>query len=87
MNQLTFLNNTINNDISQETIMKTVKEQLKGRIEKKWKIDLTKKKLKKIQKLFFSPAQKTINFRYSQNNILDNDRFKNIKKLKNSYKY
>ena len=29
--------------------------------------------------------QKTIDFRYSQNNILDNDRFKNIKKLKNSY--
>ena len=46
MNQLTFLNCTINNDISQETIMKKVKEQLKGRIEKKWKIDLTKKKLK-----------------------------------------
>ena len=52
---------------------------------KKWKIDLNKKKLKKIKKLFFSPAQKTIDFRYSQNNILDNDRFKNIKKLKNSY--
>ena len=26
MNQLTFLNDTINNDISQETIMKKVKE-------------------------------------------------------------
>ena len=26
MNQLTFLNDTINNDISQETIMKNVKE-------------------------------------------------------------
>ena len=52
---------------------------------KKWKIHLNKKKLKKIKKLFFSPAQKTIDFRYSQNNILDNDRFKNIKKLKNSY--
>ena len=35
MNQLIFLNVTINNDISQETIMKKVKEQLKGRIEKK----------------------------------------------------
>ena len=69
--------------------MKKVKEQLKGRIEKKWKIDLTKKKLKKILKkniIFFS-LQKTIDFRYSQNNILDNDRFKNIKKLKNSYEY
>ena len=54
---------------------------------KKWKIDLNKKKLKKIKKLFFSPAQKTIDFRYSQNNILEHDRFKNIKKLKNSYKY
>ena len=54
-------------------------------MKKKWKIHLNKKKLKKIKKLFFSPAQKTINFRYSQNNILDNDRFKNIKKLKNSY--
>ena len=56
-------------------------------MKKKWKIHLNKKKLKKIKKLFFSPAQKTIDFRYSQNNILDNDRFKNIKKLKNSYKY
>ena len=35
MNQLTFLNDTINNDISQETIMKKVKEQLKWRIKKK----------------------------------------------------
>ena len=35
MNQLTFLNDTINYDISQETIMKKVKEQLKGRIDKK----------------------------------------------------
>ena len=35
MNQLTFLNDTINNDISQETIIKKVKEQLKGRIKKK----------------------------------------------------
>ena len=48
MNQLTFLNDTINNDMSQETIMKKVKEQLKGRIEKKWKIHLNKKKPKKI---------------------------------------
>ena len=55
-------------------------------MKKKWKIHLNKKKLKKIKKLLFSPAQKTIDFRYSQNNILDNDRFKNIKKLKNSYK-
>ena len=89
MNQLTFLNGTINHDMSQETIMKKVKEQLKGRIEKKkmensLKQEKTKKDLEK--KLFFSPAQKTIDFRYSQNNILNNDRFKNIKKLKNSYK-
>ena len=57
MNQLIFLNVTINNDISQETIIKKVKEQLKWRIEKKkWKIQLNKKKLKKIKKLFFSPA-------------------------------
>ena len=35
MNQLTFLNDTINNDISQETIIKKVKEQLKRRIKKK----------------------------------------------------
>ena len=49
MNQLTFLNGTINHDMSQETIMKKVKEQLKGRIEKKkWKIHLNKKKPKKI---------------------------------------
>ena len=46
---------------------------------------LKQEKTKKDKKLFFSPAQKTIDFRYSQNNILDNDRFKNIKKLKNSY--
>ena len=54
---------------------------------KKWKIPLNKKKLKNTQKknIIFFPLQKTIDFRYSQNNILDNDRFKNIKKLKNSY--
>ena len=54
-------------------------------MENSLKQEKTKKDLEK--KLFFSPAQKTIDFRYSQNNILDNDRFKNIKKLKNSYKY
>ena len=54
MNQLTFLNDTNNNDISQETIMKKVKEQLKWRIEKKkWKIHLSKKKPKKIKNYFF----------------------------------
>ena len=53
MNQLTFLNCTINNDMSQETIMKKVKEQLKGRIEKKGKFTWIRKKLKKIKKLFF----------------------------------
>jgi hypothetical protein len=52
-------------------------------MENSLKQEKTKKDLEK--KLFFSPAQKTIDFRYSQNNILDNDRFKNIKKLKNSY--
>jgi hypothetical protein len=49
MNQLTFLNSNIKHDISQETIMKKVKEHLKGKIEKKkWKIHLNKKKPKKI---------------------------------------
>ena len=47
MNQLTFLNDTINNDISQETIMKKVKEQLKGRIEKKMENSLKQEKTKK----------------------------------------
>ena len=49
MNQLTFLNGTINNDISQETIMKKVKEQLKGRIDKeKLKKDYITTKKKQI---------------------------------------
>ena len=43
---------------------------------------LEQEKAKKIKKWFFSPSQKTIDFRYSQNNILDNDRVKNIKKIK-----
>ena len=47
MNQLTFLNGTINHDMSQETIMKKVKEQLKGRIEKKMENSLKQEKTKK----------------------------------------
>ena len=47
MNQLTFLNSTINNDMSQETIIKKVKEQLKRRIEKKMENSLKQEKTKK----------------------------------------
>ena len=47
MNQLTFLNCTINNDMSQETIIKKVKEQLKWRIEKKMETSLQQEKTKK----------------------------------------
>ena len=59
MEQLKFLNGTINHDMTQDTIMKKVKEQLKGRIEKKkkeniFKQEQTKKDLEK--KLFFSPT-------------------------------
>ena len=46
---------------------------------------LKQEKTKKDKNYFYSLAQKTIDFRYSQNNILDNNGFKNIKKLKNSY--
>ena len=38
MNQLIFLNDTNNNDMSQETIIKKVKEQLKRRIKKNGKL-------------------------------------------------
>ena len=47
MNQLTFLNDTNNNDISQETIIKKVKEQLKRRIKKKMENSIKQEKTKK----------------------------------------
>ena len=52
MNQLTFLNGTINHDMSQETIMKKVKEQLKGRIKKKMENSLKQEKTKKDKNYF-----------------------------------
>ena len=58
MNQLTFLNVAVNDDMSQETIMKKVKEQLKGRIENKkmensLKQEKTKKDFEKKYYFFF----------------------------------
>ena len=58
MNQSIFLNGTINHDMSQETIMKKVKEQLKGRIENKkmensLKQEKTKKDFEKKYYFFF----------------------------------
>ena len=47
MNQLTFLNCTINNDMSQETIIKKVKEQLQWRIKKKMENSIKQEKTKK----------------------------------------
>ena len=61
MNQLTFLNDTINNDMSQETIMKKVKEQLKWRIEKKkMENSLKQEKTKKDSKIILFSMHKRL---------------------------
>ena len=88
MDQLNILNGTINHDMTQDTIMKKIKEQLKGRIEKKKKENIikqeqTKKDLEK--KLFFSPSQKPIiDFRNTKIDLLDINKHQKIKSLKNS---
>ena len=88
MEQLKFLNGTINHDMTQDTIMKKVKEQLKGRIEKKkkeniFKQEQTKKDLEK--KLFFSPTQKPIiDFRNTKIDLLDMNKHPQVKSLKSS---
>ncbi len=59
MNQLSFLNGNINNDISQESIMKKVKEQIKWRIEKKkMEISLQQEKTQKDSKIIFFSCTK-----------------------------